>query len=175
MKKLMLTALLAIGATSFSAIEGTQTDVSLPIKVTGEVVAASANLMIEATTSGMTGDEMKFNFGSLVDNGKASAPMEGTFRVFRADGSALKGSGNATTVKAGFDEGVTQASATSTLTRGTGAVTINYAVGIATPNMDGKEVNGTVSVSASVTSGATPGVFTDTSQKIYVKFSGGSY
>ena len=43
MKKLLLVALVAMGATTFSAVQGTQGAVALPIVVTGEVVERTFN------------------------------------------------------------------------------------------------------------------------------------
>ena len=50
MKKLMLVALLAMGATSFGAVVGTSTNVDMPIRAIGEIVESTDSLSIESTT-----------------------------------------------------------------------------------------------------------------------------
>ena len=166
MKKLLLVALLATGATACAAVEGTANNVELPIVATGEVVAATSNLMIEATTAGMKGDEMKFDFGKIAA-GRSSKAMDGTFKIVRSDAKAFN-TNSATAMKVGLDTTGANKTATTTLTQGSGDITINYSVSIPNIDMASKEATGTVTASASVATGVDAGLFSDRSQKVYV-------
>lgn len=86
MKKLLVAALLAVGATSFAAVTvpvttGNESGV-LPIVVKGNVIDAT-NLTMEITAldnAGPDGRSMTFNFGDLV-KGYGKEDLVGTFRV----------------------------------------------------------------------------------------------
>lgn len=95
MKKLLIAALLAVGATSsFAGVIGTTQDVNLPISVTGEVLSGSSeNLVIETETGGLDGSMMEIKFGALskpTKSGVTSTEQRmGRFKVKR-DGTATK-------------------------------------------------------------------------------------
>lgn len=86
MKKLLLTALLAVSATAFGAITttvvtGTETG-ALPVVVKGNVIEAT-KLTMELTAldnAGVDGRSMTFNFGDLV-KGISDDTLVGTFQV----------------------------------------------------------------------------------------------
>lgn len=167
MKKYLLMAMMVLGATgAFAGVEGTDTNVELPIYAQGEVVSSSStNLIIEATSATMSGKEMTFDFGSI--SGKANSTSEvrtGNFRVVRGDGSAIfTGSGSA---KIGFDStGENKSTSGTPITD----LTINYAVGYGSPKADETEINGKVTAQAVVGgSGISTGQSFNDSQKLYV-------
>lgn len=96
MKKLLLTALLAVSATAFAGLtttvtSGTET-LALPVTVKGNVVDAT-KLTMELTAldnAGADGRTMTFNFGNLV-KGISVDELVGTFRVrlLKEEGSTV--------------------------------------------------------------------------------------
>lgn len=167
MKKLMLVALLAMGATSFGAVVGTSTNVDMPIRAIGEIVESTDSLSIESTTSGMAGNLMQFDFGALK---KAAAgnyktkELTGTFRITRADGSAIKPASK--TVKVGLNAAADAKTVQSVLDSGN--VKINYTLSLTTLANDATAQEGTVVAQAEIANAATVGNFADTTQRIYV-------
>lgn len=98
-KLLAVAALLAVGATSFSAVvkEVTQspghTSVALPIGVRGNIVAPT-KLMLEVhavKSAGVNGDRLEFDFSDMV-KGATVQTLEGTFeaRLLDANGAEVK-------------------------------------------------------------------------------------
>lgn len=86
MKKLLLTALLAVSATAFAGLTTTVTSgtesLALPVTVKGNVVEAT-KLTMELTAldnAGPDGRTMTFNFGDLV-KGISKEDLVGTFQV----------------------------------------------------------------------------------------------
>lgn len=171
MKKYLLVALLAMGATAFGAgVVGTNNSAELPINVKGEVVdGTSDKLIITAETLGILGGtEMAGNFGAIKKDGEAGK-LTGTFSVRRDNGNALETDGG-NPFKIGFDSIEYSKDKNSTPTTG---VTIKYALthdNVVTNTT--KEIRGTVNMEASAVSGATNGSFSD-QQKIYVKVGAG--
>ena len=180
MKKLLLLSLLAMGATSFAAIEGTPSKVEMPIKMRGVLVAStSANLMIEAETTGMAGNIMDFDFGDLQIPGAGAGPLEsavltGSYRIWKPTGNLVTYDTDAAKTAAKLKVGLNEAGDSTrkeTIAMGTGlegnleltkALTINGENHIT-------EVNGKVLAKATVKVGASAGSFNHTAEKIYVK------
>lgn len=167
MKKLMLVALLAMGATSFGAVVGTNTNVDMPIRAIGEIVDSTDSLSIESTTSGMAGNVMQFDFGALqkaTGNPYKTKELTGTFKITRANGTAIKP--NSETVKVGLDTLATAITAQSTLDGGN--VKIDYTLSLASLADGATAQEGTVVAQAEIGTAATVGNFADTTQRIYV-------
>ena len=88
MKKLFLTAMLVVGATSFGAVvksvnqaQGT-TEALLPLVVTGNVIEPT-DLMLEVTpvlNAGPDGKSLAYDFGDLI-KGMSKQTLNGTFNV----------------------------------------------------------------------------------------------
>lgn len=167
MKKYLLVALLAMGATSFGAVVGTSTDVNLPIRATGEIVERTNSLVIESTTAGMAGNVMQFEFGALpkADTGATYKTKEltGTFKITRADGSAIVPASE--TVKVGLNTAADATTAQSSLDGG--KIKINYTLSLAPLAESATAQEGTVVAQAEIGE-ATIGNFADTTQRIYV-------
>ncbi len=167
MKKLMLVALLAMGATSFGAVVGTSTNVDMPIRTIGEIVETTDSLSIESTTSGMAGNIMQFDFGTLKKAAAGSyktKELTGTFRITRADGSAIKPASK--TVKVGLNAAADAKTVQSVLDSGN--VKINYTLSLDTLANNATAQEGTVVAQAEIANAATVGNFADTTQRIYV-------
>lgn len=173
MKKLLLLSLLVIGSTSFAAIQGSETAVSMPIQSIGNVIVPTGSkLIIESKTGGMNGDVMSFQFGDLTkpDSGAASTikVLEGGFTVRKASGS-FNGIGSSTNeLQVGLNATGVEKTKTSGTTEGlpTG-ITIAY-------NLSGdldssNEVyNGRITATATVTDKVTNATtFTDNAQRVY--------
>lgn len=176
MKKLLLVSLLAMGATSFAAIEGTGSDVSMPITIKGTIIpATSKTLVIESTTGGVQGNNMTFDFGDIVlpTTGKSmTKELRGEFTVSRADKSSMVLLTDKTKLKIGFDEnGATTTKETEILAtnkiKGILKLNKNYVTDATNTNIIG--VRGEVITTLEVDSTAGTGAFTNTSESIYVK------
>lgn len=168
MKKYLLVALLAMGATSFGAVVGTSTDVNMPIRATGEIVERTNSLVIESTTAGMAGNVMQFEFGALpkadTDTTYKTKELTGTFKITRADGTAIKAKGSET-VKVGLNTTADATTAQSSLDGG--KIKINYTLSLAPLADSATAQEGTVVAQAEIGE-ATIGNFADTTQRIYV-------
>ncbi|MGL6063479.1 MAG: hypothetical protein ACRC0S_00070 [Fusobacteriaceae bacterium] len=167
MKKLLVLSLLAVSATSFSAVVGTATNVEMPVKVRGEVVVQSTQLVITPIkNAGVDGASMEFDFGQMAQDSFQN--LEGTFKVERADGTAIA----STTIEIGMLNAATLAiepTAQSTTPTGPGGgVIIDYSV---TSNQatDDLSYTGTLAVKATVPLLAEVGNFLDTTKKVAVK------
>lgn len=167
MKKLMLVALLAMGATSFGAVVGTNTNVDMPIRAVGEIVDTTDSLSIESTTSGMAGNVMQFDFGALqkaTGNSYKTKELTGTFKITRANGSQLSADGS--NIKVGLDTTATNTTAQSIVQADN--IIIDYTLALAPFKANGDTQEGTVVAQATIGTAATVGNFADTTQRIYV-------
>lgn len=184
MKKLLaVAALLAVGATSFSAVtkEVTQstghTSVALPIGVRGNIVAPT-NLMLEVhavKSAGVNGDRLEFDFTDLV-KGSTVQTLEGTFeaRLLDADGAEIKFAEapvySLDDRKVAFVDATVFGKPVKTVTNATGTGTggIDTVKGVAldytlntTKGLAGETVNkGTLVVTADARKATATGVFT---------------
>lgn len=177
MKKLFLTTMLIVGATSFGAVVkpvnqsvGT-TDALLPLIVTGNIIEPT-DLMLEVTpalNAGADGKSLSYDFGDLI-KGTSKQTLRGTF-IARLLTQTNKESyfiekPKYSIVKAvdgtSADEGV---GTPKTLDNG---VTLTY--GLAQPDGEaGVKVNrGTVVVSADASGATTSGLFTDTGLSVKI-------
>lgn len=167
MKKLLLLSLLAMSATSFAAVVGTNDYAEMPIKVRGVVVENTGKLVITPLkNAGVDGSSMEFDFGAMTQG--ANQVLEGTFEVTRANDSAVV----ATNVAIGMlqaDNTTIADSITSTIGSGTAStgVTVDYRV-TTSSNGDNK-YQGTLEVGATIAADAEKGSFVDTTRKIAVK------
>ncbi len=178
MKKLFLTAMLVVGATSFGAVvksvnqaQGT-TEALLPLVVTGNVIEPT-DLMLEVTpvlNAGPDGKSLAYDFGDLI-KGMSKQTLNGTFNVRlltkNQEESYFATAPEYKIVQAdGVD--VLDSKKTNTLNNG---VKIDYS--LAKPNGEsGVKINrGTVVVSADATSASTAGLFTDTGLSVKVSIS----
>lgn len=174
-KKFLLLASLVIGATSFAGVQGTKTNVELPIISRGEIVEPTGgNLVIESTTTGMDASKMRFNFGQMVkpQSGSISSDiLEGSFKITRNDGAVLtKASGGS--VNVGLDEGASAKTITSNNINS--GISIKYDLSGLRQSGDKKSYTGNLSAIATVADSTTAGTFTDNSQYIYVNVVEGS-
>lgn len=162
MKKLLLLSLLAMGATSFAAVEGTATEAQLPIKVYGEVIEASGdNLIITPLkNAGVSGNAIEFDFSKLLQG--SSQSLDGTFEIKRAGGAAFGG----TSLEVGLLDGANIVGSKDNTVNG--KVGLKYAVSGST-NTDDTLYSGALRVTADVAADAATGSFNDVSQKIMVK------
>lgn len=168
MKKLLLLSLFCMGMSAFGAIQGTETDVSLPIRARGEVIAASGdNLVIKATTNGMDAREMQFDFG-IIAAGTKSKTLAGTFEVAKAGNSAFAGeaSSGSNNISIGLDSGATVKSDVTKFD--SNKVEFQYAL-TGKLTEDKTKYMGTVEATFIAKSGATAEVYTDNTKAIYVK------
>lgn len=170
MKKYLLMAMMVLGATgAFAGVEGTATEVSLPIYTQGEIVeSTSTNLIIEAVSATTSGKEMSFDFGAI--SGKANTKSEvrsGEFRITKADGSAL---GASQGVKVGFTaDGSTKTEKSDLLES---KLTVNYSIAFQdiADATDVKEATGRVTAQAVVGgSDITTGQTFSDNKMLYVK------
>lgn len=97
MKKLLLAALLAVGATSFGAIStninGKTGSVTLPVTVKGTVnTDTTATLVVTCTTPGsINPDSMDFVFENLFVGAKTPSIATGTYKVELVHGQTMGG------------------------------------------------------------------------------------
>lgn len=168
MKKLLLLSLLAIGATSFAAVEGTADRAEMPITVRGTVIAKTGtNLVIEPIkNAGVTGASMEFDFGAIVQG--QNQTLDGTFAIYKANNSVI----NADISKIAVGilnttlNDVLETASTSNVGGITG-VTATYTVG-SIVNSAKNRVDGNLSVNIATTETATPGSFLDNTKKLAV-------
>ncbi len=168
MKKLLLLSLLAMGATSFAAVEGTAARAEMPITVRGSVIdKTGTNLVIEPLkNAGVNGTSMEFDFGGIVQG--QSQTLQGSFAIYKANATTAITDAS-TNIKVGMlNAAGTDVTATDTTTVGTNSkVTLGYAVRYsATPDL--KRINGTIDVTANVADDAEATSFLDTSKKLAV-------
>lgn len=181
MKKYLLVALLAMGATAFGAVtENSDTAVSLPVRAKGEIVEAGKQLIIEANTAGMAGDVMEFNFGAIVkpdSTALTKAAEPGKFTVKRADGTALVDSTGTTpnkysAMKIGIGKNATEAASqteSKSNPAGTG-ITIDYVLNGDGTDLADKAVSyvGYVGATVKVENTAEVGSFVENANRVYV-------
>lgn len=167
MKKFLLLALLTMGATSFAGVEGTATDVQLPVTVSGNIIdGATTNLIIEALdNASIDGKKMEFSTGDMKPGSKHSFNIS-RFTIKRANGSVFSD-------KDTFAVGVgtsDKASAKTVKTTTNGKkITFTYDVAGAVNAADKSIYDGTVKVGVDVEKDASSGVFVDSSKPIVVK------
>lgn len=177
MKKLFLTAMLVVGATSFGAVvkpvnQATgNTEALLPLVVTGNVIEPT-DLMLEVTpvlNAGPDGKSLAYDFGDLI-KGMSKQTLNGTFnvRLLAKDKSEsyFATAPQYSIVKADGTD------ANDDLTNGrTLSNKVKLLYGLAQPKGEaGVKMNrGTVVVSADATaSDVTTGLFTDTGLSVKV-------
>ena len=178
MKKLFLTAMLVVGATSFGAVvkpvnqaSGT-TEALLPLVVTGNVIEPT-DLMLEVTpvlNAGPDGKSLAYDFGDLI-KGMSKQTLNGTFnvRLLTKEGkeSFFVNAPTYSIVKAANgSEATTETTDGKTLTNN-----VKLLYGLAQPKGEaGVKMNrGTVVVSADATAeNVTTGLFTDTGLSVKV-------
>lgn len=176
MKKLFLTAMLVVGATSFGAVvkpvnqaQGT-TEALLPLVVTGNVIEPT-DLMLEVTpvlNAGPDGKSLAFDFGDMIQ-GITKQTLNGTFnvRLLTSDKkeSYFKEAPTYKIVQANGDE-VAESKKTNKLTNG---VNLDYSLAQPKGEAGVKGNRGTVVVSADATAeNVTTGLFTDTGLSVKV-------
>ena len=171
MKKLLLASLFVIGATSFAGVEGKTNNVELPIRLKGNLVAASStNLMIEGTTTGMAGNIMDFDFGDIQipeagNPAISSLTLTGTYKIWKPTGDVA-----ATTddVAVGFDTlGTLLKKDKFDIQEGLiGKLQLSKAYEMNADKV--KSVSGVVTAQVTTTDTATPGTFFHTAEKIFV-------
>lgn len=178
MKKLLLLSLLTLSATSFADIfQGTADHVSVPVKVTGQVIDTStADLIIETDkTTGVDGGSIVFDFGQI-DKSKASTTISraAKFIVKKGNGSAFDTESE--NVKVGMlkDKAVAATHETtgdSVKVLGSGGKVV-YTVSSDTlganaiPTGGAKVINGTLKVDVVVGSAPEVGQLLDASQRL---------
>ena len=177
MKKLFLTAMLVVGATSFGAVvkpvnqaSGT-TEALLPLVVTGNVIEPT-DLMLEVTpvlNAGPDGKSLAYDFGDLI-KGMSKQTLNGTFnvRLLTVDKSEsyFATAPTYTIVKA---DGQEAQPADLTEKELSNKVKLNYSLAKPSGEAGVKLNRGTVVVSADATNGeAVTGLFTDTGLSVKV-------
>lgn len=190
MKKLLLLSLLVLGANSFGAVIGSEvgagksTTVSLPIRTTANVVAATGKqVIIKATTSGMRGDMMEFNFGDIKADSVYNHNLDGQFEVSIGDGTAFTGEGDsvlgsALEIQVSLNNSdFTSAGKTVTSNSSNGLadnMTMTYTLSGALNDAKTK-YQGNVNVALNIASpGAAAKTYVDTSKYIFAKVSRGA-
>ncbi len=178
MKKLFLTAMLVVGATSFGAVvkpvnqaQGT-TEALLPLVVTGNVIEPT-DLMLEVTpvlNAGPDGKSLAYDFGDMIQ-GVTKQTLNGTFNV-RLLAKDKSESYFATAPQYSIVKATDGSLATEETTTGkTLGNNVKLLYGLAQPKGEaGVKVNrGTVVVSADATAnGVTTGLFTDTGLSVKI-------
>ncbi|MGL5725170.1 hypothetical protein [Cetobacterium sp.] len=170
MKKLLLVSLLAMSATSFAAVVGSNEYVEMPVKVRGEVVETTDELVITPLkNAGVDGTSMEFDFGKLTQGG--TQLLEGTFEVKRANGTRVVAD-NVTIGMLQADNTAIADSIQSVITSGAGVeaagVTVDYRVST-NAHSDGNSYKGVLAVNATVADDAEFGNFLDTTRKVAVR------
>lgn len=179
MKKLFLTAMLVVGATSFGAVvkpvnqaQGT-TEALLPLVVTGNVIEPT-DLMLEVTpvlNAGPDGKSLAYDFGDMI-KGVTKQTLNGTFNV-----RLLTKSGEESYFASAPEYKIVKVSdglvAGSSETQKTLDNKVSLSYNLAQPKGEaGVKLNrGTVVVSADATSASTAGLFTDTGLSVKVSIS----
>lgn len=175
MKKLLLLSLLSLGATSFAnTFQGTSKYVSVPIKITGELIDTANNkLIIETTQStGIDGAALVFDFGKLDKAVAQTVSRSADFLVKKGNGKSFKDQ----TVKVGIltGTGVLDTDETTHATvaiLGSSGGKIKYSV---TSNAEAAnkvvsgvtEINGNLKVDLTLGSNAEVGKILDTSKTL---------
>lgn len=177
MKKLLLMALLCVGAKSFAATQGNATTASMPISVTGEVLAGSTkNLIIESETAGLNGGVMAFKFGALEKPkaGTVVKELSGDFTVRLDDGSEIASQGEATDgspaankLIVGLDETTFAKIKGISNLGGNTNIALNYTLN-GKLNPEKTCYNGQILVQATIATNSVTGAFSD-NQRIYAK------
>lgn len=181
MKKLFLTAMLVVGATSFGAVvkpvnqaQGT-TEALLPLVVTGNVIEPT-DLMLEVTpvlNAGPDGKSLAYDFGDLI-KGMSKQTLNGTFtaRLLTQDKkeSYFAAAPQYSIVKA-EDGNLADGQSTNggkTARILDNAVNLDYSL-VQPKGEAGVRVNrGTVVVSADATNATSTGLFTDTGLSVKI-------
>lgn len=168
MKKLLLLSLLAMGATSFAAVEGTPERAEMPIVVKGSVIdKTGVNLVIEPIkNAGVNGASMEFDFGGIVQGQKQT--LDGTFAIYKANSAEINATAANITVgllNAAGD--AVEATDSTTSVGGVTGVDATYAVS-STVNPDRTRVEGNLTVDVAVADTAAAGSFLDTTKKLAV-------
>lgn len=177
MKKLFLTAMLVVGATSFGAVvkpvnqaQGT-TEALLPLVVTGNVVEPT-DLMLEVTpvlNAGPDGKSLAYDFGDMIQ-GISKQTLNGTFtvRLLTKDKeeSFFATAPKYTLVKA---DGTNATDTDLKDKELTNKVKLSYSLAQPVGEAGVKTNRGTVVVSADATpAGVTTGLFTDTGLSVKI-------
>lgn len=176
MKKLLLLSLIVAGANAFGASIGSTETASLPIKTMANVVAATGKeIIISATTDGMNGDTMEFDFGTIQANKPYRHSLQGTFTVKLADESAFSGFGNtsgAADLDVAFDSNMSQKTVKTTgdSSKLVSGMDVTYSM-TGSLNETKKVYNGEITAIMNVESGVAAGAYVDTTQRIYAKVS----
>lgn len=166
MKKLLLLSLLAIGATSFAAVEGTAEKAEMPVVVRGSVIdKTGTNLVIEPIkNAGVNGASMEFDFGGIVQ-GETQA-LQGTFAIYKANKSVINA--DMTKMETGFLQADGSVVAEELKTAGAdNKVNLAYNV-VTTTTSDSKRINGVLDVTAAVAADAGKGSFLDNTVKLAI-------
>lgn len=144
MKKLLLVSLLAIGATSFAAVQGTATEANVGITVRGNVFTPAGELVVTPSQNiSPDGRAMVFDLGDIAV-GTTSVPVEGRFTVERLN----MNNGNLANqplVDATHTLSANLVKTTQNITTGATGTTVNY-------NLAFMPVDGSVAGNTAVTS-----------------------
>ena len=172
MKKLLLMALLCVGATSFAGVQGNTKSASMEVSVTGQVLAGNTkNLVIESETASLNGGVMAFKFGTIEKptSGSNTVELSGTFKVRLDDNTAFAPNGVASAgnetgkLSIGFDE--TSYAKTKNVSDAGNGVALDYTLSGAL-NPGKTAYDGKIIVQATTTDSSTAGAFADI-QRIY--------
>lgn len=186
MKKYLLGALLAIGATSFGAVAVPVTSsgstgaaaADLPVKVVGTVLGRTTSKILVVTAlknAGVSGGTLEFDFGNLIEG--QSQQLDGTFKV-EVMGSEKPIELN-TAPTATLIEGTTVGSGNkkATVSVGTGDltntddVTLTYVLTNLVKQSDNSYLGG-LTVDAKAKTGAKAGAFVDRTIGVQIAVSG---
>lgn len=177
MKKLLLLSLLALSATSFADIfQGESDHVTVPIKVTGEVVDTNnTNLIIETDkTTGVDGGAILFDFGKIAKTTtETTISRSANFKVRKGNNAVFNTSSEDVTVgvlKGNAVVASNETSGTPVAVLGNGkivyTVTSDATAANAKPTEGAKVINGTLKVDVVVGTDSKAGQLLDSSQRL---------
>ncbi len=174
MKKLFLTAMLVVGATSFGAVvkpvnqaQGT-TEALLPLVVTGNVIEPT-DLMLEVTpvlNAGPDGKSLAYDFGDMIQ-GVTKQTLNGTFTARLMTKDKKESYFAAAPTYSIVQADGTSATGQTNKTLGNNVV-LDYSLAQPKGEAGVKMNRGTVVVSADATNASTTGLFTDTGLSVKV-------
>lgn len=177
MKKLLLVSLLAMGATSFAAVQGTTTEANVGITVKGRVYAPAGQLVVTPNDNiTPDGRVMAFDLGDIATN-TTSKVFDGGFKVERLKAGTNAGDAPVQDLLVTGSQKLeaTLAKPSQVIKSGTDTVaTVNYSLGFtnldATTPADALLKVATGNIGVSAVAGSTPGNIVDTNElKIAIK------
>lgn len=102
MKRLMISILLVLGATTYGVAKGGYKSAKMPVIIKGIVIPTPGNeLVIEPKNmAGADGASLEFDFGEITQGGTRIA--QGTYEIYRTNGSQIYPGGLITNTIIGF-------------------------------------------------------------------------